>query len=33
MLLGDRIEFGATTQVFTSPDDPRTQDYISGRYG
>ena len=33
MLLGDRIEFGPTTQLFTSPDDPRTQDYISGRYG
>ncbi len=33
MLLGDMVEFGVTTQVFTSPDDPRTQDYISGRYG
>ena len=33
MLLGDMVEFGATTGVFTSPEDPRTQDYISGRYG
>jgi phosphate transport system ATP-binding protein len=33
MLLGDMIEFGATTGLFTSPRDVRTQDYISGRYG
>ncbi|MEI8243731.1 MAG: phosphate ABC transporter ATP-binding protein PstB [bacterium] len=33
MLLGERVEFGATAGVFTAPDDPRTQDYISGRYG
>ena len=33
MLLGDMVEFGTTTGVFTSPNDPRTQDYISGRYG
>ena len=33
MLLGDRIEFGTTKHVFTSPEDSRTQDYISGRYG
>jgi phosphate transport system ATP-binding protein len=33
MLLGDMIEFGVTTSLFTSPRDPRTQDYISGRYG
>jgi phosphate transport system ATP-binding protein len=33
MLLGDLIEFDVTTSLFTSPRDPRTQDYISGRYG
>ena len=33
MLLGEMVEFGATPQVFTSPADPRTQDYVSGRYG
>ena len=33
LLLGDMIEFAVTTGVFTSPQDTRTQDYISGRYG
>jgi phosphate transport system ATP-binding protein len=33
MLLGEMVEFGVTANVFTSPKDPRTQDYISGRYG
>jgi len=33
MLLGDMIEFGSTSGIFTSPKDKRTQDYISGRYG
>lgn len=33
MLLGEMIEFGATPQVFTNPKDPRTEDYISGRFG
>ena len=33
MLLGEMVEFGVTAGVFTSPQDPRTQDYISGRYG
>lgn len=33
MLLGDMLEFGVTTSLFTSPCDQRTQDYISGRYG
>ena len=33
MLLGQMIEFGATAQIFTTPRDKRTQDYISGRYG
>jgi len=33
MLLGDMIEFGPTEQIFTNPEDKRTQDYISGRYG
>jgi ABC-type phosphate transport system ATPase subunit len=27
------IEFGDTAGIFTAPQDPRTQDYISGRYG
>ncbi len=33
MLLGELIEFGKTTQLFTAPRDERTEDYISGRYG
>jgi phosphate transport system ATP-binding protein len=33
MLLGELIEFAPTTDVFTSPSDQRTQDYITGRFG
>ena len=33
MLLGELIEFGKTDQIFTSPKDKRTEDYITGRYG
>jgi len=33
MYLGEMIEFGATTKIFTSPSDRRTQDYITGRFG
>jgi len=33
MLLGDLIEFGPTGQIFTKPQDARTNDYITGRYG
>jgi phosphate transport system ATP-binding protein len=33
MYLGELIEFGPTTQMFTSPRDRRTQDYITGRFG
>jgi phosphate transport system ATP-binding protein len=33
MLLGDLIEFGLTGQIFTKPQDDRTNDYITGRYG
>jgi len=32
-LLGDLIEFGETNQIFTSPKDRRTEDYITGRFG
>lgn len=33
MLLGDLVEFGNTSQIFTSPQDERTEGYITGRYG
>ena len=31
--LGDLVEIGDTSQIFTNPRVPRTQDYITGRYG
>ena len=31
--LGHLVEEGATDKMFTSPDDKRTQDYITGRFG
>ncbi len=33
MYLGELVEFGETTTMFTSPSDRRTQDYITGRFG
>ncbi len=30
---GNLIEFGDTKQIFTTPSDSRTEDYISGRFG
>jgi phosphate transport system ATP-binding protein len=33
MLLGELVEFGETSQIFTSPGDVRTEDYITGRFG
>ena len=33
MLLGELVEFGKTEDIFTSPQDKRTEDYITGRYG
>jgi phosphate transport system ATP-binding protein len=32
-LLGDLIEVGTTSDIFTRPRDKRTEDYITGRYG
>ena len=31
--LGYLVEFGMTDQIFTTPSDERTQDYITGRFG
>ncbi|MEO6225378.1 MAG: phosphate ABC transporter ATP-binding protein PstB [Sphingomicrobium sp.] len=31
--LGELIEFGKTSEIFTNPREQRTQDYITGRYG
>ena len=32
-LLGDMVEFGPTEQIFSMPQDRRTEDYITGRFG
>ncbi len=32
-LLGNLVEFGETNRIFTNPQDTRTQDYITGRFG
>lgn len=33
LLLGKLIEFNETAQLFTRPSDPRTEAYITGRFG
>ena len=32
-LLGDLIEYGNTEKMFATPEDKRTEDYITGRFG
>ena len=32
-LSGDLVEMGPTDDLFTSPRDPRTEDYITGKFG
>ncbi len=31
--LGELVEYGATTKIFTSPSQKRTEDYVTGRFG
>jgi phosphate transport system ATP-binding protein len=31
--MGDLVEFGPTPQIFTSPKEKRTEDYVTGRFG
>lgn len=33
MYLGDLIEFGASSQMFTNPKEQKTENYITGRFG
>jgi phosphate transport system ATP-binding protein len=33
MYLGELVEFDVTSKMFTAPNDRRTQDYITGRFG
>lgn len=32
-LLGDLVEYGKTDKIFSYPEDKRTEDYITGRFG
>ena len=32
-LVGELVEFGRTDDVFSYPEDKRTEDYITGRFG
>ena len=32
-LLGELVEFGETEKLFSQPQDKRTEDYITGRFG
>ena len=32
-LLGELVEHGATSQLFSAPQDKRTEDYLTGRFG
>jgi phosphate transport system ATP-binding protein len=31
--LGELVEYDDTSKIFTNPDDPRTESYITGRIG
>lgn len=33
MYMGELIEFGSTSELFTNPEKKQTEDYITGRYG
>jgi len=33
MFLGELVEYGDTDKIFTTPTNPRTEDYITGRFG
>jgi phosphate transport system ATP-binding protein len=33
MYLGELVEFGTAVQMFTTPRDPRTQNFVTGRFG
>ena len=33
MLSGELVEMGETDKIFTNPDDPRTEDYVTGKFG
>jgi phosphate transport system ATP-binding protein len=33
MLNGELVEVGATDKIFTNPDDDRTEQYVTGKFG
>ncbi len=33
LYLGELVEFGETTQIFTNPRESRTENYVTGRFG
>jgi phosphate transport system ATP-binding protein len=33
LLTGELVEVGPTDRIFTKPDDPRTEDYVTGKFG
>ncbi len=33
LLMGELVEMSPTNQLFTQPSDPRTEDYITGKFG
>jgi len=32
-LVGEVVEYAPTTELFTTPKDKKTEDYITGRFG
>jgi len=32
-LMGDLVEFGVTRELFTTPREKKTEDYVTGRFG
>jgi phosphate transport system ATP-binding protein len=33
MLNGELVEIADTDKIFTNPDDERTEDYVTGKFG
>ena len=33
MLDGELVEVGPTHEIFTTPSDPRTEEYVTGKFG
>jgi phosphate transport system ATP-binding protein len=33
MLSGKLVEVGPTQEIFTTPNDPRTEEYVTGKFG